>query len=79
MEGKKHSHNYFNLKDSMIMADILKFRETNEPLLGLEYIAELANTPYDHVVHYCLLCRVIETKVIDHLDAPKHTGKYLVS
>lgn len=79
-KGKTHTKNFFALKDSTIMPLILRFRETNcEPVLGLEYVAELANNPYDHQVYVCVLCHVQELKILDHLISNQHTEQYLVS
>lgn len=79
-EGQKHTSKFYNLKESIIMTQILQFRETNESIaiLGLEYIAELANSPYDHEYHLCLLCYVQGKKMVQHLSSDKHNEKYLV-
>lgn len=61
------------------MPTILSFHEKNEPLLGLEYIAELAKSPYNGQNYVCVLCQVQESNIINHLESNQHTERYLVS
>lgn len=78
-QGKQHMKKLSELNNSIIMPQILRYRETNEPILGLEYIAELANKPFNHPEYVCVLCQVQENNIIDHLASSQHTEKYLVS
>jgi hypothetical protein len=80
MKGKKHCRNLENLKNCVILEKVLNLRQ-KKPILGLEYLVELANVPEVDFVYVCLLCRVEEKdeKILDHFCSRQHIEKFVVS
>lgn len=77
MKGKSHKKMIKRLAKCVIVTRLPE----RKPILGLEYIVELANGPMNQLFYVCFLCRSEENErnILNHLNSCKHTQKYLVS
>lgn len=77
-KGRRHKTSFDKLKKSSLFMHLV---QTNEKLVGMEYVIELIRQPKDYTQNYiCSLCSVHSSKheFMRHLKSPSHEEKYLV-